>query len=227
MSAHQEIQLGPAASLYLKERLTQGNALSKHVAREVDFSKGRIFTELPEGISASEAHQFRTGGKVQSHSVRQSGMHLVAFNSLSDAAVAAIQRSLSSGLGRVCIFEDSVSLPKDKCLKKSPARVMFFGNEVYHVLSTQQGDRQTIADTIAFAKCASGLIGFVAELPERVRIYSRNFLLSEDDLHGLAENTQTVVCSAYDGEGYLCWQAQEFHTPDPRESRQETWHASR
>jgi hypothetical protein len=112
---------------------------------------------------------------------------------------------LEAGEERVCVFENHLGRLTDPWLLQAESRVLFLGEEVYHVVSAEVVDLDSIKAAINEAEDVTLLIGVLSVWPQGSRLSPERREISDEDLRVLAEGAEKIIVSAYDGEGYLIW----------------------
>lgn len=212
MTSFEERTLGVAAIDYVRRRLTDGKALSRHLLASRDLNSGSVVSFVPADADSDEIHEFDVGH------ARQSAGDASVFTSESGAAwrmirtpnadanlaeaIAAFFREATDAL---CIFEHGLARRADPFLENATFSVAFCGDEVYPFAAAGD-DLARIADTIRGATTAYPPL--VAALT-RGELSTQRVELAEADLASLAAKTDEIIVGAYDGEGYVIWRSAE------------------
>jgi hypothetical protein len=198
MRGFREYVLGPKANGYIGDCLEYGHSLTRHLRRGRDLVNGRVVTRLAPEANTDELDKFEWGGKYPESSI---GRHP---NSVDDLA-SYILDFLQSGEGRICVFENHLGRRTDPWLLQAESRVHFFGEEVYHVVSAEVVDLDSIKAAINEAEDVTLLIGVLSVWPEGSRLSPERREITDEELRALAEGAEKIIVRAYDGEGYLIW----------------------
>ncbi|HPD48629.1 MAG TPA: hypothetical protein PLY61_17215 [Anaerohalosphaeraceae bacterium] len=191
MKTHEKYKdyvLGAEVSDYIATLFQQGGkTLATAVMAETDLQEMRKATFLPEAIPRSAIEAYNTGG--------------VAIRSVTEDWLARhVQRFLVEERNSVVIFEHALARRSDPWLQRPRARPIFHNDEVYFPLfSSQATDIRSISKTRNTAETWL-LLGFMTSFP------NLSMLVDEIDLDAiqiLARNTEHIITSAYDGEGYI------------------------
>ncbi len=207
MDAYREHHLEPAANEYILECLEYGHSLSRHLRRRrQDLKEGRVITRLPLGANTGELDKFEWGGKYPLAAEAK------RLPSTRDDLVSLVGDFLRRKEGGVCVFENYLARRTDPVLSRARSRVLFYGDEVYHVLAEEDAKPELIKATIAEAETLPIFIGALSILPQDSRIYSAQRELAGEELRSLADRAEKFIVGAYDGEGYLIWESRRFQT---------------
>jgi hypothetical protein len=212
-SSYKEISFGPEAIRYIRESLQDRRTLSRYLLQNTDLDQGRVTTVLPSNVSDESAKQFTIGGKLPLplersifHYKDPHGKQWRVEPTPSSAGVLTtiIQTYLNAGGQRLCLFEDEWRQPEYPAIKRIGTRILFFQNEVYHVLTERDIDRNIIAQTV---KNANGdvIIGVMMPLSKDIVLHYKERAINQEQLQALAVCTEKIIIGAYDGEGYLIW----------------------
>jgi hypothetical protein len=198
MRGFKEYVLGPEANEYIRDRLEYGHSLARHLRRGRDLVNGRVVTRLAPEAKTDELDKFEWGGKYPESSI---GRH---HNSVDDLA-SCILDFLQSGEGHLCVFENHLGRRTDPWLLQSESRVLFLGKEIYHVVSAEVVDIDSIKAAINEAEDVTLLIGVLSVWPQGSRLSPERYEITDEELRALAEGAEKIIVRAYDGEGYLIW----------------------
>jgi hypothetical protein len=191
MKTHEKYKdyvLGADVGDYIATLMRQGgNTLATAVLSEADLQAMHKVTFLPEASPQSAIEAYGSGG--------------VAIRSVTEDWLARqIQRFLIEDQNNVVIFEHAAASRSDPWLQKPRARPIFHHDEVYFPLfSNQATDIRSISNARNTAETWL-LLGFMTSFPDL------SILVHEIDLDAiqiLARNTERIITSAYDGEGYI------------------------
>ncbi len=212
MNVFRETELGPEAIQYIRECLTEGKTLAHYLLQISALDKGTVFTFLPVDVSYEEAKNFRDGilpeppPETHKYFTAADGtvMRMVPKPNTGDWLVGVIRMFLSSGEGRVCIFEDALAQPTDPWLAHYDGPVLTCEDEVYHFLSGRDIERDKIGEVVRHARSWL-FIGAMTSVPQGIDFPSMAQTIARTELRRLAERAENIIVGAYDGEGYLIW----------------------
>jgi len=209
-----EFELGPAALEYMRERLGQGKTLAHYLLQRDDLPRGRITTCLPPSVPADEVEEFRAGYKLKRDPAT------FRYRKEPDGSVtrwepkpntdpwlaSVVQWFLCGGLDRICIFENSMALPRDPWLQSCGLPTLIFGDEVYHGVSNRHAENEErILQTIRGASDVWLFYGVMTSLANTNGPSLETATIDRDFLQVCAQRAEKVVVGAYDGESYLIW----------------------
>lgn len=210
MKSFKEIVFGPEAKDFVRDRLQEGNTLSRFLLDTCDLDKGLVTTFLPSTVSYELANQFDTGGKLQVteptlyfEQGETSEMLMVPMPNSYSCLAVIIREFLGKDQQHLCIFEDVTSKPGDPKISLEDKRILIFNEEVYYQLG-RGDDEGTIAKTIRDANSLWHFLCVMSSVSEREGFVTDRYVASEK-LKIFAEGAQKIVVGAYDGEGYLIW----------------------
>jgi hypothetical protein len=211
VTAFEERKVGPAGIDYVRRRLTSGKTLSRHLLASHDLDSGSVVAFVFAEADTNETEAFEVGH------ARESPDDGVAFTSASGTRwrmtrtpnananlVDAIAAFLGGARDALCIFEHGLARRTDPFLEKASLRVAFYGDEVYPFAAAGD-DHVHIADAIGGATTAyPPLVGALTHGDLSTRAH-----LDEAALASIADETETIIVGAYDGEGYVIWRGGE------------------
>lgn len=189
MSEYKEIVVGSDALRYVAEQLAGGRSLSREIASLLDISAGTVRTFVPVQVQEITHYHLIEGGFMDRHKNM-------------DWLIDAIRGFLATGEGTGCVWEDPEMESHDPCVASCTFPLMFFGDDVYHLLAGYQSDRNKIESAIREATSSWRSLGVMTTVPTDLG----GKVLSCENLRALAVNAQKIVLGAFDGEGYLIWE---------------------
>ncbi len=217
MTEYSERTLGAEAIDYIRERLSTGKTLARHLLETLDLERGSVIACLPSNVSDHEALQFEQGGKLPHpdpstfrYLTDKQGRTslLVPVPNTDPWLVSLVQDFLSQSADRVCAFEDWLAQPSDAFWSKKESKreaASFVDDEVYYVLVSGDSEEQ-IRDAVGWSRCAwPGLLAAMTSLTADEPIPSDRRNISPALLKTLAVRTERLAVGAYDGESYLIW----------------------
>ena len=105
----------------------------------------------------------------------------------------------------MCVFEDWMVRKGDPVLSRVKTPFLTFQDEVYYIILGEDAEMDTIKNAIKETPRIPFSIGIITSQPDELNILSSDENISKAELLMLAERTEKIVVSAYDGEGYLIW----------------------
>jgi len=190
---------------FVKDNLTEINALSIELLNLIDFKSGAFFTLLPEGSDLERLHEFKYGVILP-----QNSLIITERKKSFSREVPTIKKEMSSFIFNKltsnpilsCIFDDVISYPDDLILnyfyeKKS---IYLHENKVIYVIRKNNIDRDFLLKCIwnSFSSWHSAGV-----LTEADCFETDNNILSLEDIRSICIKATMVLVSAYDGEGYV------------------------
>ena len=211
MEEYKEILLGPNAISYIRERLSDGHALAKALLSELDLEQGIAFTSFQANIDEERIkHLFEQGGVLpqpppEQHILYEGG-RAVPIPHEDQILIDSIQRFLNKNEGRLCVFEDALRKPTDPSFRSVKNQYFIYNDEIYYYLSSKDINPVKIKQVISNAfNFYPGLIGIMTKLLEKENFIHEGARETIGQIRALSRNTEKIVISAYDGEGYLFW----------------------
>jgi hypothetical protein len=217
MTEYSERTVGAEAIDYIRERLSNGKTLARHLLETLDLECGSVITCLPPNVSDQEALQFESGAKLPRPDRATSRYYtdeqgrtsrLEPIPNTDPWLVSLVQDFLSQSASRVCILEEFSFRPSDPLWSKEEARrqaARFVDDEVYYVLLSDDSHRR-VEQTVRWSGGAwPGLLAAMTSMTTYEAISSDHRDMSPAQLKTLAERTERLAVGAYDGESYLIW----------------------
>lgn len=202
--------LDARANIFIQNVLKDGNALALKILNHVDLKKGTIYTIVPDYVGDDELYEFNVGGKIIDPTLLEKSKRAEVGNikgiavptpNLDREMIAEIVKHSGSEEGTL-IFENQIAVPSDPFLKNGLAKIFFFNNEVFQVLT---------------GKISSDALGGILKEVTSVRTYLGFYmrgLFTFDHLAEISEMQLSEICKrielivvgdVYDGEGFLIW----------------------
>jgi len=217
MNSYNHIKLGPEASQYVRECLSNGHTLSKCLLEIKDLNRGSVFISVPLSVDVTRtANNFRHGPLLPESMVERSvdndlednsKMTILPVPQTDEILVRIIQDYLDGDRGRVCVFEDCIARPSDPWLRTSKRSAWKnFEDEVYYFLTSRDSTLSKIGQAIKDAnRVYPPLIGAMMKMSEMQSFGFGKMTMTLNILKELARATDKIIIGAYDGEGYLIW----------------------
>lgn len=188
---YKERDLGINGLDYLIKNLGQGRALSINILDNVDLTKGRIVTFLPENAQITTNTNFRHGG-ILNFKISEKWIVDKLFNYLK-------QR------GSIVIFEEILGSKSDGVSYKEP--FCYFNDDLYKILDTPCKKKYILKCLKQFSSAYLDIIFLSYLRKSHFFLTKKTGELSAENLDLFRTNLQSFIISAFDGEGYLMWEA--------------------
>jgi len=208
-----ELELGPAALEYIRERLGHGKTLARYLLEREDLASGSVITCLPPNVPVETLEDFGEGYKLKRDPATfryrtEPDGSITRWEPVPNTdpwLVSVVQQFLRSGSGRVCILENSSALPSDPWLQSCHLPILIFDDEVYHFVSHKDAENEErVLETIRTAR--SWLFyGVMTLLPKSDAPSLEAGTIDGEFLQACAQKAERVVVGAYDGESHLIW----------------------
>jgi hypothetical protein len=180
---------------YITSILASGNSLARIVSDLPRANRGRVFTLLDPTTMPTDVNGYHSGGVVsRSESLDQ----LIAF---------VTNRALTAQ--SMFIFENRCARRSDHVVsKKYRSRMLFFNEEVYHVLVGSEETIMTTSLTIREADTSIYLVG--VKFPMKTISFDPTTpYLSVEDLSRIGAELSYIIVEAFDGESFLLWEREK------------------
>lgn len=197
---------------YIRKQLSGGHSLAAQLLRLCRLENGKAHTYLPGDTDEGATYKFDVGGIV-THSKHKNaqvieqvidGQKWQPIRNAVMHAVPLIYKSLKAHPGALCIFEDPVSELGDPCLEQIETPMLSYGKEIYHWVSSEDATPDKIEEILLNGESWM-LIGAVSFSPMDLNRDSKE--LTSEDIETIARGTTILIIGAYDGEGYIIWEA--------------------
>jgi hypothetical protein len=191
-----ETDLGEAGRNFIRDRLESGLSLSAAARERLDLRNGRVFTWTGRTTSP-HLLDFSRGDVFGDLGAREAGPSFVRsfFSGVSSASLW-VEEALPR---RSDAFWDNPSVPRDR------RTAWFLGEEVYSLAFPGDNDAR-ILEALSNGWDYGGWGGgsFLSCSPAADR-YTRQHEIEEADVIALVDGVRYIICSAYDGTGYIVW----------------------
>lgn len=205
---------GEMVDEFIAECLDMGNTLAQVLLRTKDIKKATKITLLPSGFDPTTIKNYSYGGVFPSRpaspeEAEKIRKHLSIFGPFAKFEavesgpsrawlISNITAYLSENEKRIVIFENARAEPTDPWILKTGTKIYAFQKEVYHgLLPEHASDNKYIEFVIKKSQSAHLLIGVMSLAPETLEP------LSLSKIEQIAENAETLILRAFDGEGYV------------------------
>jgi hypothetical protein len=192
-------QLGSDGLNYIRQHLTGINTFCGGLLRAINIHAGNVFTFAPPGTSMDRLVQFETGGLLsQNLLVTGTVMPIV---SLRHQQVSLLRQAMTSYAGAVCVVDDFNPRWTERAAYPLERTAFGVGDEVYHLLKHEDSD-EDFADTISAGFTFWHAVSAVCRVPIVLKSERE---VETDGLIRCAESATLIICTAYDGEGFVAW----------------------
>lgn len=179
----------PGSSIdYFRRTLIEGATFSRCLLG-LPWEQGSFWTYVPvESLSMSSC-------------LTQGGVTSTALTE--PALVAQVVGHLARGADHAVVFENAVARPSDPVLRRLACKYVTYRDEVLFVL--EPGDQAPEVVTRTVRACLPyGMVGALTRTGyQPLPLHAAE--LSTSLLQSMAAATESVVVSAYDGEGFVGW----------------------
>lgn len=216
MNQLKRVKLNGQAVKYIKQQLLLGNSLAHQLLKLQNLDSGNVITYLPQNVTAKRITNFnepilkKPSKKMHRQIVAKDGSKwtVVPKPNMDESLVNLIIEYLAENKNKVCIFEDALLRSTDPWVTKADTHLVFYNNEVYHIILNHKSEKKQILQIIRRARSWL-FIGVLTSIDmEAVQKQKKGFI-AIDDIYILAKETKKIIIGAYDGEGYLIWNKNE------------------
>jgi len=207
-----------AAAGHIWDRLSSGISLAKLLLQSVDLNTGTIGILNPIPLDAKQVTEFEWGhvppAKESARRLTIAGQSFLAYPvENSHEELATVLTSLA-GPDDLCILENDLASASDSWLKRAKSRVATHGTEVYHILDVTDRVKERIEAALREAESLPVFVGAIGRQPPNpISENSEHLTVSTEQLEAFAKSAHCVFVGAYDGEGYIVWQAPSSNEP--------------
>jgi hypothetical protein len=208
---YKEIQLGDEAyDYFVNEHLPFGISYSKYLIEEISKNKGRISTFLPAIIQDDNLTRFTESIKASIpesfySELNSTGLKTPNIDPIDEYWVLPLIRTfLQKDKQNLCIIEEHEIIKGDSSLEKSPSHWISYGDEIYYIISGINTSFDSILNVFGWVGSWTFICG-LCRLPQKFGLPFSKHSLDEEEIRSLAQNTEKIIISAYDQEGYLVW----------------------
>jgi hypothetical protein len=202
-------ELGNDSINYIQDCLHHGSTISKKVLKKINFNKGIFFTFLPLNVTEKEALKFDIGGKLVGSNKKieiDSDLFMIEKPNCNLNLADEIRDHLQQKTENICVIENYLAKPDDPWLNRATSNLFFFEEEVYHLLLSNDADKDIILNTISESSSIPIFIGFMTSIDPNIQKYiGCKQYIKEEILTIMADRAEKIFVGAYDGEGYLIW----------------------
>jgi len=194
---------------FVKDNLTEINALSIELLNLIDFKSGAFFTLLPEGSDLERLYEFKGGVVLPQNPIEFTEKNgkksfFQKVPTVEKELCEFILYKLSSNPNLSCVFDEVTHYPNDRNLKAlyEKKSVYLYENEVIYVIKENNKNHETILNCMRKSFSFWHSVGVLTEAD----FFTDSNVLSLEDIQTICKNTKMIIISAYDGEAYVLWE---------------------
>ncbi len=195
---------------YFLDHIRCGKTLSVRVCEKIDFSRGFFFTILPSNVVLTKLFAFDEGGIISPEfcadvscdvKKRATQMYPKKIITMDQECSEFIAKFLGNSNANLAVVENYMLDPQSPYVEVLNVQVAVFGAEVYYVLNKNN----SVSEIYKTIRKSSQVWHFLAVLSRLQGGISAN--LTDFAMDQICQNVQFVIAGAYDGEGYIFWEA--------------------
>lgn len=195
-----KITLGREAKAYIEECFSKGKTLGKLFGSFIDLSNGLITTELPDLVSNWNSNNFEGGFVYKNERVDKTEEPSQTCRTLLSNAIL---ESLKEG--KVCVMESFLPSRGDEWLKETKSHVAFIGEEVCFLLDKNDASKDRVEEALNNAEYPPIFFGAIGD--GDLTSIEKDGNMQIEELVKFIKKAKKIFVGAYDGEGYLVWEA--------------------
>lgn len=196
---------------FVRDNLDNVNTLSNEILNSVNFIAGTFFTLLPPGSDLDRLYEFKEGVILPQNPIIESiinekkSRHSVT-PTIEEALSEFIFYKINDNKNLSCVFDDVLHDPQSPHLKLFYEKkgLYLFGNEVFYIIRQYNNNLEFILRCIGKSFAHWHSLGVLAEADCFNNINDN--VLTLENIQNICKNTNTIMVSAYDGEGYVFWE---------------------
>ena len=189
------------------------DSLAHHVLKREDLADGKVIACMHKRAPQEALYRFRAGVKLKAElsTIENLGEETQEWRSVPEEdtyfwLVRVVMEYLRGGPDRVCMFDSVITSRSEPWIAKLDSQPHTFQNQVYFALFHKDADsEERVASAIGNANNAWFFYGVMSSLPAGGDLDPAGAEITSDVLEILAQRTEKIVVSAYDGESYLIW----------------------
>lgn len=195
----QALPLGEESIVFIKQVLEHGLTLSQLVIEcDILRNNGDTFALLTddsdvEAIRNFTADQYTRGFVVHS-------------GDTSECLASYIWKYLEEYENGLCLMQNYEATPTSQWLGRRKSKVVLLDMEAYHVASKASGSAESVLNAIREAEGPWIFMGVLAQAQNTDR-WMTTSTITVDDLEDVVKHITHVFVMAFDGEGYIVWEA--------------------
>jgi len=194
---------------FVKDNLTDINALSTELLKLVDFRSGAFFTLLTSGSDLDRLHEFKGGVVLPQNPIEFTEKNgkksfFQKVPTVEKELCEFILHKLNFNPKLSCVFDEVTLDPDDRSLKALYEKkcVYLYENEVIYVIKENNKNFEVIQNCMDKSFSFWHSVGVLTEAD----FFTDSNVLSLEDIQTICKNTKMIIISAYDGEAYVLWE---------------------
>lgn len=197
----QMVPVGEAAIMFMKKVLGSGLTLSRLV------EEGKVVEDNGETVAfLTEDSDVET---IRNFTADQYNRGYVVHSGYTDECLASyIWNYLKKDENRLCLMQNREASPNNPWLEHRKSHVVFLNEEVYHVASKMSGSAEAVLNAIREAEGAWIFFGILTQA-QNTDQWMTTPTITVNDFEDVVKHITHVFVMAFDGEGYVVWQAKE------------------
>lgn len=188
------VRLGPFASTFVSRCLADGRSLARRIHSYWPINLGSVHAIVPRVVSVHSVEDLERGGVYRG---KRSGREWLA---------QGISEHLVGRWDQLCLVECSLSRRGDPVIRDrevgESVRVVFNGDDVYHLLTSRDSGHKRINDAVRLASSCGSM---VVALSACSGMASSGRELNEPRTLEIVSQLSAVFIEAFDGEGFVRW----------------------
>ena len=200
---------------YIRQQLDSGHTLARLLLENADLHMTAVAVLNAVPLDTEQIVEFKCGhvppAPESAQCITIQGQPFLAYpKANSYEQLAEVIYSFLDDPECVCLLENMLARPRDPWLKRAKSRVTTHGTEVYHILDTTDRSKEKIEDALREAESLPVFVGAILrQPPDNISGDTGHATISTEQLRTFAKSARCLFVGAYDGEGYLVWQAGE------------------
>lgn len=193
---------------YFYEHIFYGNRLSKEIIANVDLTKGKFFTILPEDANFQQADKLDWGGIILSKGLEKAKDGKGYWEEIPNTSGACgefVNRYLNDSSNKYAIGEQVIYESFFQQAKRENVQTLLDHSKVYYLL-TSENTLDHIVDVITIIDANYHML---LVLCAGDHSFSQD--LSNQDFTKMAHDCEVIIGSAYDCESYIIWEKEGTH----------------
>jgi len=195
---------------FVKDNLTEINALSIELLNLIDFKSGAFFTLLTLGSDLERLYEFKNGIILPQFPVIVSEVDgkksiIQKVPTVKEELSDLIFHKLNSNPNLSCVFDEVTHYPDDRSLKALYEKkcVYLYEKEVIYVIKEDNKNHETILNCMRKSFSFWHSVGLLTDAD---CFKTDSNILSLNDIQAICKNAKMILISAYDGEAYVLWE---------------------
>lgn len=190
---------------YLIEQLKDGNTLAQIVLENLCLDKGRFLALLHPSADKNLIYNFRSGGILPKNPLEPvvfRGNFYSGRKKVDSCQELALYLRNILNAENCCYFDDQMHQREDLIAKKYKTETLYYNEELYLFLQKEKFSTEKSKEIIQYVDAQWYYMNVISQ--EKPGI---NQEVSIEKLQKIVFSTTHIVVGAYDGEGYLIWEA--------------------